>query len=352
MSIYSSKTYVDDLIDVVLKTPLLKEFKDKKILITGAGGLICSGIVDLLLMNNDVNHTNTVIYAADFNLEGTKQRFNDYPNPNSLKKLNIIYYDATKKNTFDFSVDYIIHGASNAHPQAIAEKPVETMLDNINGMYDLLEYARKVNSTNTLFISSSEIYGLKTNKEPFKEDEYGFLDILNPRNSYSSGKRAGETLCISYSNEYGIHTNIVRPGHIYGPTASPKDSRIGSSFAYDAINGRDLVLKSDGKQIRSYCYMLDCDTAVLTVLLKGENCSAYNISNPNSIISIRELAELYASAGGVNVRFDFPTEKEKASFNPMDNSSLNSDKLEALGWKGLFNSETGTRHSISILRGE
>lgn len=352
MSLYDSKTYIEDLKSVVLNTPIIKELDNRSVLITGAGGLICSGIVDLLLMSNEIYGTNISIYAADFNIEGTKERFGGYLNKDSLKNLNIVFYDATKKNEFDFSVDYIIHGASNAHPKAIAEKPVETMLDNFFGMYELLEYARNNNVKNTLFISSSEVYGLKTNNNPFEENEYGFLDILNARNSYSSGKRAGETLCASYSAEYGIHTNIVRPGHIYGPTASPRDTRVGSVFAYDVIYGRDLVLKSKGEQVRSYCYMLDCDTAMLTVLLKGENANAYNISNPDSIITIKELAELYAKAGNVKVVFELPTEIEKVAFNPMDNSSLNSKKLEKLAWKGLFNATKGIEHTVKILKGE
>lgn len=352
MSLYDSETYLLDLRKTVLNTPIIKELQDKSVLITGASGLICSGIVDLLLMCNEINDTNITIYAACHNVGGADIRFSGYPNKDVLQSLKIVHYDATKKNEFDFAADYIIHGASNAHPKAIAERPVETMLDNFSGMYDLLEYARKSKTINTLFVSSSEVYGLKMDKEPFKENEYGFLDILSVRNSYSSGKRAGETLCASYSAEYGIHTNIVRPGHIYGPTASPKDSRIGSSFAYDVINGKNLILKSKGDQIRSYCYVLDCDTAMLTVLLKGKNAEAYNISNPNSIITIKELAELYATAGGVNVIFDLPTESEKAAFNPMNNSSLNSTNLEGLGWKGLFDAFYGTSHTISVLKGE
>lgn len=352
MSIYESKTYISDLKEVVLNTPIVKDLQGKSVLITGAGGLICSGIVDLLLMCNEMFSTNITIYAADYNVEGTTKRFESYPDKNVLTTLKIIYYDATKKNQFSFKSDYIIHGASNAHPKAIAEKPVETMLDNFSGMYDLLEYARKSKVLNIVFISSSEVYGLKETQTPFKENEYGYLDILNPRNSYSSSKRAGETLCVSYSAEYGVHTNIVRPGHIYGPTASPKDSRVGSSFAYDAVNGKNIVLKSKGEQIRSYCYMLDCDSAILTVLLKGECSNAYNISNSKSIVTIKELAEMYADAGGVKVVFDMPSMVEKAAFNPMSNSSLDSKKLEKLGWEGRFDAKRGTLHTLLALLGK
>lgn len=350
MSIYESKTYIDDLRFVIQNTPIIKELQDQSIMITGARGLICSGIIDLLLMSNSVNNTNIKIYAADYNIKKTKDRFASFPDESALKSFNVIYYDATKKNTLNVSVDYIIHGASNAHPKAIAEKPVETMLSNFNAMNELLEYARTRGIKNTLFVSSSEVYGKKIEKGAFLENQYGFLDILNPRNSYSSSKRAGETLCASFSQEYGIHTSIVRPGHIYGPTASAKDSRVGSTFAYDAALGKDLILKSEGKQLRSYCYMLDCDTAMLTVLLRGENANAYNISNAHSIVTIKELAELYAKAGNVSVKYESPTDQEKEAFNPMDNSSLDSSKLEKLGWKAIFDNKQGTEHTISILK--
>lgn len=352
MSIYASKTYISDLKYVVHNTPIINKLKNQKIMVTGARGLICSGLIDLLLMSNSINNTNITIYAADYNVNATQKRFFDFPDQNALRQLKVVYYNATEENNINISTDYIIHGASNAHPKAIIEKPVETMLNNFNAMNELLNYAKVNGVRNTLFISSSEIYGVKNDSDAFFEDEYGFLDILNPRNSYSSGKRAGETLCASFSKEYGIHTSIVRPGHIYGPTASEKDSRVGSSFAYSAARKENLVLKSAGNQLRSYCYMLDCDTAILTVLLLGDNANAYNISNPESVITIRKLAELYAKAGNVNVIFDLPTNQEKEAVNPMSNSSLNSTKIENIGWKALFDGQKGTEHTVTILQEE
>ena len=109
-------------------------------------------------------------------------------------------------------------------------------------------------------------------------------------------------------------------------------------------------MKSDGSQIRSYVYSLDCASAMLKVLLSGENCHAYNISNPESIITIKDLGQLLAKAGNVELRVELPTEAEKKGFNPMRNSSLEATSLLGLGWKGCFNAETGFRHTVSILR--
>lgn len=352
MSILESRTYIKDLRYVVENTNIFDDLSNQSVLITGGTGLIGSGVVDLLLMANSLRKLNIKVLVATRNLAGAEKRFIDFPDEKVQKFLSFVDYDATKSNTLDFYVDYIIHAASNAHPKAFVNCPVDTMISNVDGLKEFLNYAKNKNTKNVLYVSSSEVYGQKNNQKPFKENEYGYLDILNPRNIYASAKRAGEALCASYYKQYGVKSNIVRPGHIYGPTASRNDSRVGSSFAYCAAEGNDIVLKSEGKQIRSYCYVLDCATAILTVLIKGEASCAYNISNRESIISIKELAECYAANGNVKLVFDLPTELEKVAFNPMNNSSLDSTKLEELGWKGLFDNKKGISHTIAILKGE
>ena len=109
-------------------------------------------------------------------------------------------------------------------------------------------------------------------------------------------------------------------------------------------------MKSDGAQIRSYCYCLDCASAILKVLIRGENCKAYNISNPGSIISIRRMAEILADKGRVKLLNEAATQEEKAGFNPMSNSSLDSTGLLKIGWKGMFDAETGFSHTVTLLK--
>ena len=224
------------------------------------------------------------------------------------------------------------------------------MISNISGLLGLLNYAHEKGSSRLLYISSSEIYGKKDENQPYKENEYGYIDLLNSRNSYSIGKRAAETLCSSYSDEYGIETVIVRPGHIYGPTASSSDNRVSSMWAYSVAHGKDIIMKSNGEQVRSYCYCLDCASAILRVLLHGKNKHAYNISNPDSVITIKYMAEILAKSAGVQLKIELPTEEEKKGFNPMLNSSLDSINLQRLGWKGFFDAETGFSHTVQIIK--
>lgn len=348
MKVYDTKQWIKDIDTVLEVLPELDEMAGKSILITGAAGLICSSVVDILFRYNDKHDKKIQILAAGRWHKEMYGRFTDMVDRDDF---TFVLYDASKTNNYiDVHADYIIHGASNASPDMIVKEPVETMLSNFLGMKYLLDYAKETGAKRILYISSSEVYGAKEGNEPYKEGEYGYIDLLKSRNSYSIGKCAAETMCISYADEYGMESVIVRPGHIYGPTASPRDVRVSSAWAYAVAKGEDLIMKSDGSQIRSYVYSLDCASAMLKVLLAGENCHAYNISNPDSIITIKELGELLSEAGGVELKIELPTEAEKKGFNPMSNSSLEAKNLLSLGWRGCFNAEAGLTHTVEILK--
>ncbi len=346
--IYSSKQWIKDLDMVLDMMEGMDELRGKTVLITGAAGLICSAAADILIRYNETRDGNIKILAAGRSEEKIRERFGEYFGRDYFE---YAAYDATDSQ-FDLPVraDYIIHGASNASPGKIIREPVETMESNFSGLKALLGYARKAGTKRLLYISSSEVYGLKTSEEPFREDAYGYIDLLNPRNAYSVGKRAAETLCVSFASEYGLESVIVRPGHIYGPTASRSDNRVSSAWAYDAAEGKNIVMKSDGAQVRSYCHCLDCASAIITVLLKGKPSEAYNIANPDSKASIREMAEILTETAGAELSFELPTEEERRAFNPMNNSTLDSTKLSELGWKGLFNAPAGFAETIKVIK--
>lgn len=348
MGIYHSKQWLADIDEVLASLPELAMLANKRILVTGATGLICSAVVDIIMRFNEKKMGSEIrVMAAG----RTKRRFLDRFSCYAGKPyLCFVQYDATKENKLDFECDYIIHGASNSSPNKYVSEAVETMADNFIGMKNLLDFARLYGVRRALYISSSEVYGKKENSLPYSEDEYGYVDLLVPRSSYAVSKRATETLCVSYASEYDLETVIVRPGHIYGPTASPNDNRISSAWAYDVAQGKDIIMKSDGAQIRSYCYCLDCASAILKVLIDGENCHAYNISNPNAIVTIKEMAQILTKSGNVALRMELPSDAEKQAFNPMSNSSLNSESLQKLGWEGLFDAERGFTHTVKILK--
>lgn len=338
-----SEDYWKDVRDVLACVPHVDTLFNKSILITGATGMICSSVVELLFELNKSKGANIKIYLAGRSLQRMQQRFYCFTEGVDY---SFVEYDATTGHSLSIFPDFIIHGASPADPTSISQQPVQTIYSNLIGLKPLLELCKNKQNTRLLYVSSSEIYGKKDSPDPYKEFDYGYVDILNPRACYPSSKRAAETLCAAYKQEYGIDFVIVRPGHIYGPTISDSDSRASAQFSRFAAQGKDIVMKSAGTQLRSYCYTLDCASAILTVLLNGNNGEAYNISNPDSIVSICELAKCIADKAGVKVVFEQASDKEQKSYNMMDNSSLSSSKLESLGWRGLFNVERGVCHTL------
>lgn len=339
--ILQNERYTSD-IERVINILDLSGFDGKSILITGGLGLIGSAVVDVLTVYNRKHNADLRIYVADINKDFFAARYGDYP------CVEYIFYDATKPIDFDIPLDFIVHGAGLASPELYVTKPVETILSNFNGVLNLLEYSKAHNVARMLYISSSEVYGRKDSADAFCEAQFGIVDINNIRSSYSEAKRASEVLCKSFSSEYDVDTVIVRPGHIYGPTASPRDKRISSEFAFLSAQGKDLEMKSLGLQKRSYCYSLDCAAAILTALMNGEKGESYNIGH-DEVTSIRQMAKMLAEAGNVQLHIDEPTEDDLKQFNPMDNSSLNNEKIKAIGYRDSFTVREGLEHTVRIL---
>ena len=338
-----SNDYWRDAAEVVGVIPNKSDLFNRTIMITGATGMICSAIVDLLHWMNSHLDANIHIILAGRSEERTRNRF---PYMDGNTHMSFLPYDATSSEKIKIKADYIIHGASNADPASFTKQPVETMLANVIGLNTLLLSAVENRSKRVLLISSSEVYGRKEERRPFEENDYGFVDILNPRASYPSSKRAAETLCAAYKEEHGLDFVVIRPGHIYGPSITKTDSRASAQFTRNAKEGKDIVMKSAGAQLRSYCYTLDCASAILTALINGNSGEAYNISSSKLVCSIRDIAEALAKAGNVNVVFENASETEKKGFNLMDNSSLDGTKLESLGWGPLFNIEKGANSTL------
>ena len=337
-AILNNKTYREDM-QKTLKNLCLEPLANKSVMVTGGLGLIGSAVVDLLYAAG----LGIRIYVADINEPFFQTRYGDIP--------NIIYvkYDALKPIAFDVPLDYIIHGAGLASPELYVAKPVETMLSNFDGVHRLLSYAEQKKVKRLLYISSSEVYGNKTTEDPFAEDVFGGSSVNQVRASYAEAKRASEVLCRAYSSEYGVETVIVRPGHIYGPTASPNDQRISSAFAFAAARGKTLEMKSAGLQQRSYCYALDCAAAILTVLLNGAVGESYNIGH-DEVTTVRRMSEILAKAGKVKLIVSEPTEAELKQFNPMTNSSLDNQKIKQIGYRDSFTAEEGLSHTVRILK--
>jgi nucleoside-diphosphate-sugar epimerase len=345
MKFFNNTLYQEDLACIASCDSNWKTLENSTILITGATGLIGSFLVDAIMFRNEHYGSHIAIYAISRNTVYAKNRFDKYwENP----LFKFIAHDVIDTITLNENIDYIIHCASNAYPASYVADPVGTMKANILGLSNLFDYGIKKDLKRVLYISSGEVYG-EGNGRDFTESYSGYIDYLNPRSCYPASKRAAETLCIAYASQYNVDTVIARPCHIYGPTITESDNRAFAQFTRDILAKKDVVLKSKGEQYRSYCYVADCVSALLTILLCGEERNAYNIANKDSKVSIAELAACIAAAGKKKVMFAIPADAEKRGYSVITRAALDAGKLEALGWKAKYSLPDGVKRTIQIL---
>lgn len=318
----------------------LSFLRGRCVLVAGAAGMLGSCVVDLLRRYGQCR-----VIAMGRNAAAMEARFGPADDTYSF------YWQDVSAPVAGFceDVDYIIHAASNADPVRMAEDPVGTLMANVLGTRNLLDYGLTHKMKRFLFVSSGEVYGQPNAAlDDFTEDYCGPLDLSRPRSSYPEGKRAAEVLCQSCISQFGADGVVVRPCHLYGPTMTRRDSRAVSEFLWNAVDGQDIVMKSEGLMERSHCYVVDAAQALLAVLGKGECGGAYNIADRRSQMRICDFANRAAQAGGCRVVYRTPERLEQSGYSKVSRAVLDASRLEALGWRPQ--TEDGIQETVAILR--
>ena len=310
--------------------------------------MIGSFIIDTIMyLNNNYNY-NTVIVANSRSEQKLKERFKDY-----ISNVNFKYYigDINEKINYNDKIDYIINCASNTHPLQYSTDPINTIMTNIKGTSNVLDFASKKQVLKTIFLSSVEIYGENINNiDRFKENEMGYIDCNSLRAGYNEAKRCGEALCQAYIEKNGVNISILRLPRIYGPTVKKNDTKAMSQFINKAINKEDIVLKSEGNQYFSYLYVADAVSGIFRCLIAGENKDVYNLGNIESDIRLKDLANLIAEIADTKVIFDVPNEKEKKGFSKATIARLDYTKaINKLEWIPTYSIRDGLTRTIKIL---
>jgi UDP-glucuronate decarboxylase len=200
--------------------------------------------------------------------------------------------------------EWIIHAAGIASPPFYRKHPLKTIDANINGLRNLLEHSvaqaeRGRPVEGFLFYSSSEIYGDPTPESiPTPEQFRGLVSCTGPRACYDESKRFGETLCVVFAQQHGIPTKMARPFNNYGPGLKISDKRVIPDFVREVLAGRDIVMFSDGKPTRTFCYSADAVTGYYKVLVKGGAGEPYNIGTESPEISMADLAQKIIDTSG------------------------------------------------------
>lgn len=323
-----------DIEEIAQSSIPVDQLDGKTVFVTGATGLIGSQVIKALACCNRIKNLNIKILAYVRSREKAKKVFGSLLERGDVE---VVIGDVNQVIKVDKDVDYILHGASPTSSQYFVSNPVETIMTAICGTNHILEFAREKQIKGMVYLSSLEVYGTPDEKlEYITEKDYGYIEPLSIRSSYSEGKRMVECLCASYAKEYQVPVRVARLSQTFGAGVEYHDGRVFAEFARCAMEKRDIVLHTAGNTVRSYCYTKDAVSALLYVMLCGADGEAYNVTNMQTAVSIKEMAELVCQTfpeSGIKVVVDMPEDIEKFGYNPEMVIRLDSSKLEKLGWK-------------------
>ncbi|MEN6488921.1 MAG: NAD-dependent epimerase/dehydratase family protein [Smithella sp.] len=296
-------------IEEILKTDLpWKSLSGKKILITGAAGMLASYVAEtLLLLPEYFDCMPPTVTAIVRNKEKAEKRFSRYlKHPNFQLQSDDI---CSRLAATNFAGTHIIIHASSI-PRPDGKKPVDVMAPNILGTWNLLELARELQEFEQFIYFSSGIVNGENIKSniPIAEDMFFASSCTTPSACYTEGKRAGETICMSFMRQYGVPVKLLRHFGSYGPGMDLyNDQRAFTSFIKNAVLGENIVLLSSGEEVRFLCYITDATEAFFRIFFSSIYGEAWNIANDKAGCTIRELAQTVCELSpfrNISLQFD------------------------------------------------
>ncbi len=312
-----------------------------KSLIAGGAGFIGSHLCEALL------HQGHEVFCLDNFITGNKRNV-EHLLQNS--QFHLMEWDVIKplddnlKSTVS-NLQQIYHLASPASPIQYQKHPLETLLVNSQGTYNLLALAKETGAK-FLYASTSEVYGNPT-QHPQPESYWGNVNSIGVRSCYDEGKRFGEAAVMAFIRQYDLDARIARIFNTFGPRMDKDDGRVVSNFIVQAISNEPLTVYGDGSQTRSFCYVDDLVKGLMVLMdsdrARGE---VFNLGNPeeHTILEFaQKIKKLTASPSEIKFT-DLPED------DPTRRCPDITRAKKILGWQPSVSLETGLLKTIDYFR--
>ncbi len=305
------------------------------IIITGGAGFIGSHLCDALVSDYKVICIDNFITGRRKNVAHLLTN----------KNFVLLEHDVTKPIKINEKVKYIYHMASPASPIDYQLRPIETMLANSFGAYNMLELAKE-KKTRILLASTSEVYG-DPKEHPQKETYWGNVNPVGPRSCYDESKRFAEALAMSYLKEHNVDIRLARIFNTYGPRMRENDGRVIPNFITQALQNKPITAYGDGSQTRSFCYVSDLVEGLKRFMLKDSlSGEVINLGNPEEL-TILETAKTIKQIIGSSSEIVF---KELPQDDPLRRNPNISKAKKILLWQPEISFDEGIRKTINAFK--
>lgn len=315
------------------------------VLVAGGAGFIGSNLCERLL---DKNYR---VICIDNLITGSKENIDDFTKNKNFSFLNLDITSSSFQNIKLPKIDYIFHLASPASPNKKSPRsyinfPIETLLANSLGTYNLLEIAKKFNAK-FLYASSSEIYG-DPKISPQKENYFGNVNPVGIRSVYDEGKRFGEAITIAYVRKFGLNACIIRIFNTYGPKMRADDGRVVSNFINQAISNKPLTVYGDGSQTRSICYIDDLVEGLIKAIVsdktKGKVLNMGN-TNEKTVLDLANIIKKMTNSSSKTTSEPLPEDDPKVRKPDIDKAK------HLIDWTPKVSIDQGLAKTIQYFKG-
>ena len=263
-----------------------------KILVTGGAGFIGSNYVRQVLNGEYPGSTeyeivvlDALTYAGNLaNLDSIRQN----------SKFSFVHGDILDTQLVDdlvASVDAVVHFAAESHVDRSIDGSRQFIMTNVVGTHTLLEAARKSGLSKFVHVSTDEVYG--TISEGSWDEECPLL----PNSPYSASKASSDLLVRSYARTHKMNVVTTRCSNNYGPYQFPE--KVIPLFATNLIDGKNVPLYGDGRNVRDWLHVDDHCNGIHRVLENGRAGEIYNIGGGTELTN-KELTDLLLDACDVN----------------------------------------------------
>ncbi len=312
----------------------MKNFDNKRILVTGGAGFLGSHLCERLLSDKHE------VLCVDNFYTGRKS--------NIAHLIGNPYFEIMRHDIcfpLYAEVDEIYNVACPASPVHYQFDPVQTTKTSVHGCINMLGLAKRIRAK-ILQASTSEVYG-DPKVHPQTETYWGNVNPIGPRSCYDEGKRCAETLFFDYYRQHKLRIKVARIFNTYGTKMHPNDGRVVSNFIIQALRGEEITIYGEGNQTRSFCYVDDLIDGLIKFMNSPDDfIGPVNLGNPTEF-SILKLAKMIIELTGSRSKIVF---KPLPQDDPKQRSPDISLARSSLSWTPNIPLDKGLKKTIEYFK--